>query len=315
MTDNRPFKLKANEDYTKELLSKGIIKTPEDNYCATGSDGWTSFEDAHVFHPGKFPSVVPGFTRLNFIGKLYEKVYLDEPLQNQEEKGVDVDITGDISNEYYNLSRKKYELNNQEKKVLNVGNINDPNNDYFKLSPDKKELFKVTECKFIMKAQNKHAQDLISYGMTIPGEIFVYVPSPDKPIDDSNPLCFVSEDKASEFSSWPEGVSRACFFPVYNWVSLQLPGIMACSEVVCTISQPSLDEPSEDKSEERFSESNIKSLDKYLLDLQSDMLHLSEAIVAALECLRESSEENNDIFIKAYNKYRSKRGQTVLGEE
>lgn len=244
---------------------------------------------------------------------IFETGYFDEPLQNQEEK------------------------------VIDLG-------------------------KFIIQAQPKHADDLIGYGMTIPGEIFVYVPSPDKPIDDDNPLCFVSEDKASEFSSWPEGVSRTCFFPVYNWVSLQLPGIMACSEVVCTISQPSLDEPSGDKvhtqlPEQQFErefvrrlyrvsaqypafgctettsdvtgcndpsldepsleepsldsskEINIKSLDKYLLDLQSDMLHLSEAIVAALECLRESSEENNDIFIKAYNKYRSKRGQTVLGEE
>ena len=166
--------------------------------------------------------------------------------------------------------------------------------------------------KFIMKAQAKHADDLISYGMTIPGEIFVYVPSPDKPIDDSNPLCFVSEDKASEFSSWPEGVSRECFDVVFK-VCTQPSVTIETTKIVgeLTMGSWSLCDPSLDKHEE----TSIKSLDKYLLDLQSDMLYLSEAIVAALECLREESEENNDSFVKAYNKYRSKRGQTVLGEE
>ena len=68
--ESKPFKLRANKEYTEKGLSIGALESPKHNYIGKFGN-FVSFEDAEVYDPHTV-----------FLAHMFEKVYLDEPSQN-----------------------------------------------------------------------------------------------------------------------------------------------------------------------------------------------------------------------------------------
>ena len=67
----KPFKLRANKEYTEKLLSFGALESPKHNYVDEFGN-YASFEDAEVYDPHTV-----------FLTHVFEKVYLDEIPQEE----------------------------------------------------------------------------------------------------------------------------------------------------------------------------------------------------------------------------------------